>query len=283
MSSVETSDCGASQDQNQGRHNRVPWIRTMVAVVGVAVIGLSVWEFVVWLFDLPQALLPTPRAVALAAKENREALVGGFLTTGLAASVGLITAVIVGSGIGIVFSLSRGLRMALFPYVIFLQTMPIVSIAPLLIIWSGYHFRTVVIVTVIICLFPIVNSVTSGLLSIQRDLADLFQLYGASRIQKLIRLQIPSAIGHLMIGTKTSAGLAVIGAIVAEFFVGSVSQENEGLGTLMTKWQTWVKTDALIAALFASAFLGLILFGLVSLISKTALKRWTTLGGRNEP
>lgn len=163
--------------------------------------------------------------------------------------------------------------MAFFPYVILLQTVPIVAIAPLLIIWSGYTFRTVVIVTVIVCLFPIVNGVTTGLLAIDRETADLFRLYGAGRWRTLKSLQIPSAVGHVVLGAKTSAALAVIGAIVAEFFVGN-GTKYDGLGTLMTGWQALTKTDALIAALFASALLGLGLFGLVQLISVTLLRRW---------
>ena len=209
-----------------------------------------------------------------AAIEQRDALVRGTFSTGVAAVVGLAAAVALGSLIAILFSQSRKIRLALFPYVVLLQTVPIVAIAPLLIIWSGYTFRTVVIVTVIVCLFPIVNSVTAGLLAIDRETSDLFALYRVGRLQRLFRLQIPSAIGHLMLGTKTSAGLAVIGAIVAEFFVGN-GTSYDGLGTLMTGWQALTKTDALIAALFASAFLGLALFGSVQLLSATMLRRWT--------
>ena len=157
---------------------------------------------------------------------------------------------------------------------ILLQTVPIVAVAPLLIIWSGYTFRTVVIVTVIVCLFPIVNGVTAGLLAIDRDMSDLFRLYGADRRMRLSRLQIPSAIRDLMLGAKTSSGLAVIGAIVAEFFVGN-GTNYDGLGTLMTGWQGLLKTDALIAALVASAALGLALFAVVHWTSEKLLGRWT--------
>jgi NitT/TauT family transport system permease protein len=243
-------------------------------VAAVAVIALVCWEAVVWLFDLPKALLPTPRQCWNAAIRERGDLVRGTLSTGVAAVAGLLAAVVLGSLISVVFSQSRRIRLALFPYVILLQTVPIVAVAPLLIIWSGYTFRTVVIVTVIVCLFPIVNSVTAGLLAIDRDTSDLFALYRAGRLQRLARLQIPSAIGHLMLGTKTSSGLAVIGAIVAEFFVGN-GTSYDGLGTLMTGWQALIKTDALIAALAASACLGLALFGSVQLISVTLLRRWT--------
>lgn len=274
---LRTSEPGAARSRVSESANRRGLQDAAISallVSAVAVCALIVWEAVVWMFELPKALLPTPRQCWDAAIEQREDLIRGTLSTGVAAVAGLLAAVVLGSLIAIVFSLSKKIRLALFPYVILLQTVPIVAIAPLLIIWSGYTFRTVVIVTVIVCLFPIVNSVTAGLLSIDRDTSDLFALYRVGRLQRLVRLQIPSAIGHLMLGTKTSAGLAVIGAIVAEFFVGN-GTSYDGLGTLMTGWQALTKTDALIAALFASAFLGLALFGAVQLLSATLLRRWT--------
>ena len=246
----------------------------------VASLMFAGWSVVVRVFQLPPALLPLPRSVFEAAIEYRMELTRGFLSTGLASLAGLLCAVTVGCLIGVAFSQSRRIRLAFFPYVIFLQTVPIVAIAPLLIIWSGYEFRTVVIVTVIVCLFPIVNNVTAGLTSVERSLADLFHLYGATRGQRLLRLQVPTAVSFLVIGAKTSSGLAVIGAIVAEFFVGSgTGNSYEGLGALMTKWQGRIKTDALIAAVFSSTLLGLVLFGIVHLIAITVLSRWTNQRG----
>lgn len=250
------------------------WLASAGLVMGVAVAGILIWELAVWAFQLPKALLPTPRQVLAAAGEEREALLRGFTMTGIAATVGLLVAILVGSAISIAFSQSRKIRLAFFPYVIFLQTVPIVAIAPLLIIWSGYQFRTVVIVTVIVCLFPIVNNVTAGLLSVSQDLADLFTLYGGGKLKRLLRLQVPTSIPYLVLGARISSGLAVIGAIVAEFFVGNGSS-YDGLGTLMTGWQARIKTDALMAAVVASTLLGLLLFGAVQLTSLTLLRRWT--------
>ncbi len=243
----------------------------------VAAAGLGVWQAVAVGFGLPKALLPQPALVWEAASEHRTELLRGLMTTGIAAAAGLLSAIAIGALISVAFSQSRRIRLAFFPYVIFLQTVPIVAIAPLLIIWSGYEFRTVVIVTVIVCLFPIVNNVTAGLLAADRQLLDLFALYGAGKAKRLMRLQVPTAMPYLILGAKTSSGLAVIGAIVAEFFVGSGS-DYDGLGTLMTHWQGFVKTDALIAAVFASTLLGLALFGSVHLVSRTLLSRWTDVG-----
>ena len=240
----------------------------------VACLALIVWELLVVYYQLPQAVLPTPQQCWAKAVAERGVLFRATLSTGAAAISGLFVSIVLGSSMAIVFSQSRSLRLALFPYVILLQTVPIVAIAPLLIIWSGYNFRSVVIVTAMICLFPIVNSVTGGLLATKQDSDDLFRLYGAGRWKRLFRLQIPSSISYLMLGTKTSSGLAVIGAIVAEFFIGNVTI-YDGLGTLMTRWISQLKTDALVAAVFASAVLGIFMFGAVQLISTVVLKRWT--------
>lgn len=243
------------------------------SVASVAVMGLLIWHFCVGWFDLPRILLPTPWQVATAGWQRRAELISAGWVTLYTASVSLIVAIVIGSAISIVFSQSRLLKRAFFPYVVFLQTVPIVAIAPLLIIWSGYEFRTAVIATVIICLFPIVNNVTTGLISVRSEHRELFQLYGASRLQTLFRLQIPAAVPYLMLGTRISSGLAVIGAIVAEFFVSN-GADYVGLGALMTAWQGLLQTDALIAALGVSTLLGLILFGAVFLVGRIFLRRY---------
>jgi NitT/TauT family transport system permease protein len=188
--------------------------------------------------------------------------------------VGFAASVLAGTLIAILFSQSAKLRMALYPYVIFLQTVPIVAIAPLLIIWSGYNFRTIVFVTMIISVFPIIANVTAGLISIDKNLGDLFTLYSASRWQTLTKLRIPAAIPNLVIGMRISCGLAVVGAIIGELFVGS-GGAYEGLGTIMTKWQSRNLTAALIAAVLVSTIIGVAFFAGVNLISRTVLRRWT--------
>ncbi len=235
---------------------------------------IAIWQLVVTVFELPQILLPSPRQVVEAGIEERRVLMQGMFVTGLAAVSGFLASVLVGSLLAAVMSQSRALRAALYPYVMLLQTVPIVAIAPLLIIWSGYQLRTVVLVTVIICLFPIVNSVSQGLMAVPTERLELFRLYGSSRWQIFFRLRVPTALRYLMLGCKTSCGLAVIGAIVAEFFVGNGAANYQGLGTLMTGWQTNGRTAPLIAALGASTLLGMLLFGVVHWISATVLRRW---------
>jgi NitT/TauT family transport system permease protein len=151
---------------------------------------------------------------------------------------------------------------------------PIVAIAPLLIVWSGAEFRTVVLVSCIISIFPIISNVTSGLLSIDPNHLDLFRLQGATRWQTLLKLRVPSAIRALVQGLRISCGLAVIGAIVGELFVGN-SGTSDGLGALMNAMQANLRTAELIGAILACTLLGILLFLGVELLNRWALKRWT--------
>lgn len=247
----------------------------LISFLGLAV----VWHAVVVVFKMHPITLPPPLTVLATAWKEKSSLTEGFLATGAAASLGLMASVIIGVAIAIAFSQSKRLRNAFYPYVIFLQTVPIVAIAPLLITWFGYGFRTVVLVAMIISLFPIVSNVTAGLISVDENLKDLFRLSGASRWQTLTKLRIPFALSHLVLGMRISAGLAVIGAIVGEFFVGSGAAGYAGLGTVMTGWQNLAKTDAVIAAIFVSTLLGVSMLGIVNLIANVCLGRWTKNAG----
>ncbi len=245
----------------------------ILPVVLVATIVVFCWEAIIWAGDIHRVLLPRPLEVVRDAWEQRRALLLGCMMTGWAAIAGLTASILLGTTIGIVFSQFRRVRVGFFPYVMFLQTVPIIGIAPLLVTWSGYEFRTVVYVVVIISLFPIINSVTTGLMATEPQLKDLFRLYGAGRIRTLLKLRLPAAVPYMLVGVRTSGGLAVIGAIVGDFFIGFGGQ-HDGLGTLMLSWLNQQRTASLIAAMFASAVVGLVLYGLVNLIAVTLLKRW---------
>ncbi|MFN3192260.1 MAG: ABC transporter permease [Aureliella sp.] len=236
---------------------------------------LLIWQAAVTFLEIHPITLPSPSKVMAAMWKERATLAEGFMATGLASLLGLGVSVGVGVLISILFSQSRWMRSAFYPYVVFLQTVPIVAIAPLLITWFGYGFRTIVLVSVIISLFPIVSNMTTGLISIDQNLRDLFRLAGATRWQELTKLRIPHALSHLILGMRISAGLAVIGAIVGEFFVGTNATGFSGLGTVMTGWQNLARTDAIIAAILISTLLGISTLGVVNLFSRFVLNRWT--------
>ncbi|MEO8271352.1 MAG: ABC transporter permease subunit, partial [Aureliella sp.] len=163
------------------RHNhRLPTaILTTLAFLGFVLL----WQAaVVWLRVHP-IILPSPIRVAVVAWQERDTLLAGFCLTGAAALLGLAASILLGTSVAVLFSQSRWLRAAFYPYVVFLQTVPIVAIAPLLITWFGYGFRTVVFVACIISLFPVISNVTAGLLSVDENLKDLFRLNRATRWQ----------------------------------------------------------------------------------------------------
>lgn len=253
----------------------VPWWLQISGVLFVFTVFLLLWHAVVVFWQIPSMILPRPLGVLEAAIRERRSLSLGFFMTGGVALSALGLSILTGSLIAIVFSFSRWLRITFYPYVIFLQTVPIVAIAPLLITWFGYGFQTIVLVATIISLFPIVSNVTAGLISVDANLLDLFRLSGASRVQRLIKLQIPFAVRSLILGARISAGLAVIGAIIGEFFVGETSTAAAGLGTLIAGWQRMSRTDSMIAAILASTMLGLLVLSSVNMSSRLLLRRWT--------
>ena len=251
---------------------------TYLAPLMVFAFVATIWHLIVLWLKVPSIILPSPIAVLNALWAERWILFKASGVTLQAASAGLLCSALLGSLIAVVFSQSSLLRIALYPYVIFLQTVPIVAIAPLLIIWSGNNFRTIVLVATIISIFPVIANVTSGLLSINENLRELFRMQSATQWQLLTKLRIPAAVPQLVLGLRISSGLSVIGAIVAEFFVGN-SGEYYGLGTIMTARQANFKTAELIAALMACTCLGIILFACVNLLSVTLLRRWTKASG----
>lgn len=140
------------------------------------------------------------------------------------------------------------------------QTVPIIAIAPLLVIWLGYGMPTVIAAAFIVSVFPIIANTVSGLLSTDRSLVQLFQMFGASRIQTLVQLRIPSAFPQILTGIKISSGLAVIGAIVGEFISGN------GLGGVVDAAKNQQRIDRVFAAVLLASLLGILFFRVLYLL-----------------
>lgn len=244
------------------------------APVFVFLMMLVLWDRLVVLYEIHPVILPRPSGVWSSVIKERYVLLKGSWITFQSAFLGLLASSISGFFIAMVFSQSKWIRLSFYPYVIFLQTVPIVAVAPLLIVWFGNEFRTIVLVSMIISIFPIISNVTSGMISVNENLRDLFWLQSASRIQLLVKLRIPSAVHQLVLGMRISCGLSVIGAIVGEFFVGDRGA-YEGLGTIITARQGNLDTAAMIAAVGTCAALGILLLTMVNLLNMTLFRRWT--------
>ena len=245
-----------------------------MAPVAVLIAVLCVWDFAVQWFDIHKVILPRPLEVASAFASERWVLLKGAWITFQAAAMGLLCSALLGSFLALLFSQSSIIRLSFYPYVVFLQTVPIVAIAPLLILWFGNEFKTIVLVSCIISIFPVISNVTSGLLSVNSNLLDVFRMQNASRWQVLTKLRIPAAIPQLILGLRISCGLAVIGAIVGEFFVGDRGA-YEGLGTIITARQGNLKTAAMIAAVMVCTTIGIAMLSAINALSHYVLRRWT--------
>ncbi|MET0405785.1 MAG: ABC transporter permease [Cystobacter sp.] len=234
---------------------------------------LVLWEGVTRAFGIAPWLLPSPSAIALTGAQEAGPLWLATLITGRAALIGFGLSAGVGVLVAILLASSRLLERALYPYTLFLQTVPIVAIAPLLVLWFGPGTRAVAVSSFIVSLFPVITNTLTGLRSVEPALRDLFRLYGARRLATLWKLELPAALPQLFTGLRVASGLAVIGAIVGEFVAG-FSEEGAGLGILVLTAYRQLRTDFLFASVLAAAGLGLALFGAVNLTGHRLLKRW---------
>ena len=204
-------------------------IQTVLPPLALFALVAAIWQWFVVAYHVKPYLLPSPVAVGTALVRDAALLGSAVLYTGTAALLGFGASLLIGTVIAFAFSQSRILRSSGYPYFIFLQTVPIVAIAPLIVRWCGNGFHSVVLVAAILSLFPILSNATQGLLQIDPNLLDLFRLNNASRWQMLTKLRFPSAVPAICAGARTASGLAVVGAIVGEFFVGYGSKRF-GLG-----------------------------------------------------
>ena len=242
----------------------------------VAAVPAGRWRCGRWLSPRSIAGLSASRArwTWRTGRGRRAELVAATGLTGAGALCGFVASVVAGHRLSrSLFSQSGVIRSSCYPYAIFLQTVPIVAIAPLIVTWFGSGFHSVVMIACIISLFPIITNVTTGLITVDAGLQDLFRLHRATRWQLLRKLQIPNAVPYLVTGARTSSGLAVVGAIVGEFFVGYGTQQH-GLGFIILYAGPQLKTDQLFAATIASALLGIIMFAATTLVGKAVLAKW---------
>jgi NitT/TauT family transport system permease protein len=238
-----------------------------------AFVGLALWEGTARALAIPAYLLPPPSAVARAAMNDAPALAGACMTTGVASLVGFLASAVVGVVVAIALASSRVVERGVYPYAVALQTVPIVAIAPLLVLWCGAGPRAVAASAFIVSVFPVITNAHAGIRAVDPALRDLFTLYGASRTQVLFKLELAHAAPQIATGLRIACGLAVIGAIVGEFVAG-FSEGSPGLGILVMTSYRQLRTDLLFAAVGCSALLGIVMFGLVSGASRLVLRRW---------
>ena len=254
----------------RARRERVlTWIMPIILLM----IAVGLWEYLVWFHEIPKYLIPAPSLIAeTLVKDGPSLMASSWFTVKLTFfSLGL--AIIGGVLLGALFALSRPVELSLFPFAVILQVTPVVAIAPLILIYVDSTFAALLICAWIVAFFPILSNTVIGLRSADHNLSDLFTMYRATRWQRLRYLLAPSALPYFMAALKVAGGLALIGAVVAEFVAGTAGQ-NTGLASRIIESSFRSEIPRMFAALVLVSFLGIIIFLLTSWASSKVLGRW---------
>jgi NitT/TauT family transport system permease protein len=245
----------------------------ILAPLAIGIVALGAWEFIVWWREIPPFILPGPWLIAKTLAADWTTLSGSLWVTLRITAAALIAAVSLGVGLAVLFTQSKWLEKSLFPYAVILQVTPVVSIAPLIIIWVGDINLSLLICAWIVAFFPILSNTILGLNSADHNLRNLFELYGASRWQTLRFLRLPAALPYFLGGLKISGGLALIGAVVAEFVAGS-GGSSSGLAYRILEAGYQLKIPRMFAALIMISMSGIAIFLTISWVSHMLLRRW---------
>ena len=201
-------------------------------------------------------------------------LLNSFAITAAESAGGLIASIIVGVLVALFFAQSRWVRRMLYPYTILLQTVPIIAIAPLILMWIGAGTAAVALIAFIISLAPVIANTTQGLVSVDENLVNLFLMHNASRAQILFKLRLPHAVPSLFVGIRIASGIAVIGAVTGELYAGSSRVGEGGLGYSILYASSQLQTDYLFALVLAATVLGFSFFFVVMFLEWYSLHRW---------
>jgi NitT/TauT family transport system permease protein len=245
----------------------------ILAPIGLAIVLLGAWQLAVTIYDVPAYLVPSPIRVAQTMVEDRVLLLGSLWVTTEIALTALAIAVVAGVAVALLFAQSRIIEASLLPYAILLQVTPIVAIAQLIIIWVKDTHVALVLCAVVVAIFPVISSTSVGLRSVDPGLADLFRMSRATRLQTLLRLRVPSALPYFFAGLRVASGLALIGAVVAEFVAGTGGQ-GAGLAYQILMAGIQLNVPRLFAALVLITLAGIVLYLAVGLLAHLVLSHW---------
>ena len=262
-----------AEELERARRARINRIAKWTLPALVMAVSLLAWHLYVTLWEIPHYILPGPLLVAQQAVEDWGLLTDAAVITMRLTLLALAMAVVGGAALAILFTQSKWAEMSFFPYAVILQVTPVVAIAPLLQIYVDSAFVAALLCAWIVAFFPILSNTTIGLKSADHNLQDLFTIYGASRWQRLRHLQIPSALPYFLGGLKIAGGLALIGAVVAEFVIGRAGT-GLGLASLLLEASYRFNFGRLYAALLLISILGILIFACTSLFSHLMLRKW---------
>jgi NitT/TauT family transport system permease protein len=278
MNSLETPPLSAQREKPGDGNARL--VRILLPIVVLAA-GVALWDLVLRVNDIPPYVLPGPGAVFKTLIDDWNILSQSLLTTLWTTLEGFVAAAVGGVALALLFNQSKWLEYSLLPYAIVLQVTPVIAIAPLLLIYLPQQ-TAVIACAWIVAFFPVLSNTTLGLNSVDRNLAGLFQLYGASRTQTLRYLKLPAALPFILGGLRIAGGLSLIGAVVAEIAAGSAGA-GSGLAYRIAESGYRLNIPRMFAALLLLSAAGVVIYMLLALASHLMLRRWheSALGKEN--
>jgi NitT/TauT family transport system permease protein len=263
------------------RSQRLERIVRIAAPLTIGAIALVLWEVIVTVYAIPHYILPGPTLVLGSLISDWGTLYPSLLVTLQITFMALGVATVGGVALAILFTTSKWIELSFFPFAVILQVTPIISIAPLSLIYVDNVYLALLICAWIVAFFPILSNTTLGLNSADHNLVDLFQLYGANRWQTLWYLRLPSAMPYFLGGLKIAGGLSLIGAIVAEFVAGTAGT-GSGLAYRILEAGYRLNIPRMFAAVIMISITGIVIFMAFSLLSHLVLRRWHESAVRRE-
>ncbi|AJY77591.1 ABC transporter ATP-binding protein [Paenibacillus beijingensis] len=262
----------ASAPGRSSSKGRAFWV-SKLPPVSAFVVFIGGWELFCRLAGMKPYLLPKPSDIVRAASENAANLWVSVYTTMIESVLGFLISIVLGVGFAIILASSKLIEKSIYPYAIILQTIPIVAVAPIIVIWFGAGINAIVTIAFLIGFFPMLSNTLIGLNSADHNMKNLFYLYNASPLQTMFRLRIPAALPYIAAGLKISCTLAVIGAIVGEYIAG-IGGGKGGLGYAITVAASRLQTAYLFACGLSASLLGIAFFLIVNGLSKWLLSSW---------
>lgn len=243
-------------------------------------VGLAVWSMVSYLVLEPRRrfMLPPPVDVlrnSLLDWTHLQPMLTALSVTAQVTFVGFVVAVVVGVGTGVLMCQARWLEKIIYPYAVVIQVIPILAIVPLIGLWLGYGMAARTLVCVLIAVFPIITNTHFGIRSVDRGMHELFTISRASRLDRLVKLELRAALPAILTGVRTAAGLVVVGAIIGDMFF---AKGQPGIGTLLDVYRGRLQSDDLIAAIVLASIFGVLVFAAMGVASRLAVGRWHESG-----
>ena len=250
--------------------NIAEWLKNNAQTISVFVLALLIWHFSVVLFGIKEYILPTPLAAIKTLFDPKYRWSLNFLATFYEVVGGFILSAVVGVILGVAIVWSDWLKRALLPFLVFVNTLPKIAVAPLFMIWFGYGILPNILIVVLISFFPMVINTATGLVAVEEDLLDLVGVLHATKWQKLRLIQLPNSLPYIFSGLKITSTTAVVGAIVGEFIAS-----DKGLGSVIISSQTTLSTPAIFGSLIWITLIGMGFFWAVEFLEKI-LMPWET-------